>query len=379
MSAILAHGLQILLVESDSASAEAIVEHIAFNNPRRDNVLTVGSLALAESYLRSTRLDIVLLDLWFADGQGLKGFETLRRCAPEVPIVVLLGPGDEELGHACIAAGAQDYLSKAEIGPGNLGHAISLAITRNYVVASDYRRSVGLPNRLAAIVETSSDAILSSTRDGIITSWNRGAEAILGYSRDEVVGQALLEVMRTADADARRAQRIVLDRTLRGDEPGEAQEVVRLRRDGSPVWLSIAAHGIRDQSGKVVALAAICRDITSRKRGQGFVQKHEAAEEFRQAIPQVGARGTYLHGATAVHIAKGLGLLAPRVPHHLLSERELATLRRIAVGRTVKEIAFEFGLSDKTVATYVGRIRTKTSLGGHVEMARYALEHGIVD
>jgi two-component system, NarL family, invasion response regulator UvrY len=71
--------------------------------------------------------------------------------------------------------------------------------------------------------------------------------------------------------------------------------------------------------------------------------------------------------------------LEPTVPHHLLSERELATLRRIAIGRTVKEIAFEFGISDRTVATYVARMRTKTSLRGHVEMARYALEHGIVD
>lgn len=376
MSAILADGLQILLVESDSGSAEAIVEHVAFNNPRRVKVLTVGSLALAKSHLRSTRLDVVLLDLWLPDGQGLEGFETVRRCAPEVPIVVLVGPGDEELGQACIAAGAQDYLSKADLGPRNLGHSISLAIARSYVVASDYRRSVGLPNRLAAIVETSSDAILSSTRDGIITSWNRGAEAILGYPRDEVVGQVLLEVVRTADADARRAQRVVVDRTLSGDEPGEAQEVVRLRKDGSPVWLSIAAHGIRDQSGKVVALAAICRDITSRKHRDDQLQNRHRQVTVRD---QMGARGAYLHADTAAQTVKGLGALEPTVPHHLLSERELATLRRIAIGRTVKEIAFEFGISDRTVATYVARMRTKTSLRGHVEMARYALEHGIVD
>jgi two-component system, NarL family, sensor histidine kinase UhpB len=267
-------GLDILLVEDDPRDVEMIVRHVALGSSR-DRVLTVASLAQAESYLRSTRPDVVLLALRLPDGLGLGCFEAVRSCAPEVPVVVLLGLDGDELGEACVAAGAQDYLWKAEIDSHNLRRSISLAIARNKA-ALVHLRSNELQQHLAAIVEASGDAILSSTRDGTITSWNGAAASILGYPRDEAVGQPLLKVMRTADADARRKQRIVVDRTLSGDAPAETQEVVRLRKNGSPVWLSIATRGIRDQSGNVVGLAAICRDITLRKhRDEQLRDRHE--------------------------------------------------------------------------------------------------------
>lgn len=110
----------------------------------------------------------------------------------------------------------------------------------------------------------------------------------------------------------------------------------------------------------------------------GLIHKHRASDELLDAVRKVAAGGTYLHADTAVQLA---GELRPSVPppHEKLSARERAVFLLIARGRAVKEIAGELGLSDKTVATYLARIRDKTGLSSHVDIARYALQHRLVD
>jgi DNA-binding NarL/FixJ family response regulator len=118
---------------------------------------------------------------------------------------------------------------------------------------------------------------------------------------------------------------------------------------------------------------------TMKAGANGLIHKHHAADDLLLAIQQVADGGTYLHADTAVAVAKSLQTDASPPLHEALSERELDVLRRIALGRAVKEIAFDLGLSNKTVATYLARIRDKTGLIGHVEIARYALRKGLVD
>lgn len=118
---------------------------------------------------------------------------------------------------------------------------------------------------------------------------------------------------------------------------------------------------------------------TLRAGANGFVQKHRASGELLLAIKQVAAGGHYLGAENAVAVASALGKEKPALPHDALSEREAQIFRSIALGRTVKEIAVDLGLSDKTVATYLGRIREKTGLSSHVDIARYALQHRLVD
>jgi two-component system invasion response regulator UvrY len=118
---------------------------------------------------------------------------------------------------------------------------------------------------------------------------------------------------------------------------------------------------------------------TLRAGANGFVQKHRASDELLAAIRQVESGGHYLDAENAVAVASALGKERPSLPHDKLSERELQILRLIAVGRSVKEIAVDLGLSDKTVATYLARIYDKTGLSSHVEIARYALQNHLVD
>ena len=111
----------------------------------------------------------------------------------------------------------------------------------------------------------------------------------------------------------------------------------------------------------------------------GLIHKHHAVDDLLEAVQSIADGGTYLHADAAMVIAKSLHGRKPTLLHHDLSDRELDIFRRIALGRAIKEIGFDLGLSDKTVATYLARIREKTGLTSHVEIARYALKNGLVD
>lgn len=118
---------------------------------------------------------------------------------------------------------------------------------------------------------------------------------------------------------------------------------------------------------------------TMKAGASGLLHKHLAADDLLLAIDRVTNGQTYLHADSAAAIARTLQQRSPTLPHEGLSDRELDIFRRIALGRAIKEIGFDLGLSEKTVATYLARIREKTGLISHVEIARYALKNGLVD
>jgi diguanylate cyclase (GGDEF)-like protein/PAS domain S-box-containing protein len=122
--------------------------------------------------------------------------------------------------------------------------------------------------RLASIVEFSEDAIIGKNMDGVITSWNRGAEKIYGYTRGEVVGRDLsflLPPERQAEIQA------IMERVLSG-QPIECLETQRLTKTGSAIDVSLSVSPIKDASGHIAGASAIARDITQRKAAEKQVQ-----------------------------------------------------------------------------------------------------------
>ena len=122
--------------------------------------------------------------------------------------------------------------------------------------------------RLASIVEFSEDAIIGKNIDGVITSWNRGAEKIYGYTRDEVVGRDLsflLPPERQAEIQA------IMERVLSG-QPIECLETQRLTRIGSAIDVSLSVSPIKDASGHIAGASTIARDITQRKAAEKQIQ-----------------------------------------------------------------------------------------------------------
>ncbi len=126
---------------------------------------------------------------------------------------------------------------------------------------------------LGAIVESSSDAIIGKTLDGIVTSWNRGAEHIFGYTAEEIVGKpiTLLIPPDHLDEEPRLVER------LRHGERIEHFETVRRRKDGRDIDVSLNLSPIKNATGKIIGFSKIVRDITERER---FKQRLRQAEKM---------------------------------------------------------------------------------------------------
>jgi two-component system CheB/CheR fusion protein len=115
---------------------------------------------------------------------------------------------------------------------------------------------------LVAIVESSDDAILSKDLDGIITSWNRGAERLFGYSAEEAVGDSITLLI---PEDRLEEEQTILDRIRQGRTVGH-YETVRKCKDRSLVAISLTVSPVRTIDGEIVGASSIARDITERKR-----------------------------------------------------------------------------------------------------------------
>lgn len=103
----------------------------------------------------------------------------------------------------------------------------------------------------------------------------------------------------------------------------------------------------------------------------------QTSEELLKAVEAVLSRNIYSYPDITLAITQSMRDENIQLPHENLSSREFEIFRLIATGLTVKEIAFQLNLSDKTVSTYLRRIRDKTKLSSHVQIARYALQNGI--
>ena len=133
-------------------------------------------------------------------------------------------------------------------------------------------KAIGL---LAAIVDSSDDAIVSKNLSGVITSWNAGAERIFGYTTEEAVGQHISLII---PPNRLSEERIILERLSRGERIDHF-DTVRMRKDGTTLDISLTISPVRDGTGKIVGASKIARDVTQRKRVERAL--HESEARFR--------------------------------------------------------------------------------------------------
>jgi PAS domain S-box-containing protein len=133
-----------------------------------------------------------------------------------------------------------------------------------------------LSARLAAIVDSSDDAIVSKTLDGVITSWNRGAERLFGYTAAEAIGHDIFLII---PEDRREEEMEVLARLRRGERVDHF-ETVRRAKDGRAVHISLTVSPVRDDRGVIVGASKVARDITERLLAQEALRRaHDELEE----------------------------------------------------------------------------------------------------
>jgi PAS domain S-box-containing protein len=157
---------------------------------------------------------------------------------------------------------------------------------------------------LASIVESSDDAIVGKNLDGIIMSWNRGAERIFGYTAKEIIGQPITTVI---PQDRHSEERDILTRIRRGERI-DHYETIRQRKDGSLIVVSLTVSPVRTADGKVVGASKIARDVTERKRTQERIATlaREAEHRSKNMLASVQAVVNFSNADTPEGLKEGI-------------------------------------------------------------------------
>ena len=151
------------------------------------------------------------------------------------------------------------------------------AVKAFHTAQDERKRNLMELQKFKAIVESTDDAIISKTLDGVITSWNRGAERIFGYAADEAIGKSMLTLM-LVPADRQNEEMELLNHISRGERV-ENFETVRRCKDGHLIDISATISPIQDEHGRAVGTSKIARDITARKRADAELRDSKLAAE----------------------------------------------------------------------------------------------------
>jgi PAS domain S-box-containing protein len=280
-------GSRVLLAD-DNADMRQYIRRLLGDNCEVHAVAD-GLLALKE--IRERRPNLVLADVMMP---GLDGFELLRQIRADgsirdIPVILLSARADEQSRIEGLEAGADDYLIKpfsARELIARVSANLRLADVRSKAIAA-IRESEQRLRWLGSIVESSDEAIVSKNLDGIITSWNAGAERVFGYAAEEAIGQSIVIVI---PEDRQSEEREILTQIRRGQRV-EHFETIRRRKNGSLIVVSLTISPVKDGDGKIVGASKIARDITEQRRNQELIATlaREAEHRSRNMLANVQA------------------------------------------------------------------------------------------
>lgn len=239
---------------------------------------------------------VVVLDFMLPDMDGLRVLAALREAegAAGLPVVMLTARTDVRDQLMAWDAGVSDYVVKPFDEERLLG-AVRAAlnadgdegVARRRQEAVERLRSADADvwQYMASIVEHAEDAIIGKTFDGVITTWNAGAERLYGYRAEEVVGQPISLLV---PADHRDEVPELLGRVGRGERVVNF-DTVRQHRDGRRLQVSVSISPVKNTAGEISGASVICRDVTERARSEGrFRAVVEAAPDAMVIVDRDG-------------------------------------------------------------------------------------------
>jgi len=246
------HHLNVLLVEDNTDDVEILLTQLrdAGYDPREQVVATKADYLAA----LNPELDVILSDYRLPCFSATEALELLKACGMDIPFVLVSETVGEALATQLVRDGAADYLFKDR--PARLGTAVSHAVQQKHQRARE-KRALEELRRLATIVESSEDAIISTSTHGRIVNWNQGAERMFGYAMAEAIGSEVLMLVPPVERNQMRSN---FDRLRQGHRV-QPFETTRLHKDGTEIHVSVLASPIKDQTGEIIGIATAIRDV----------------------------------------------------------------------------------------------------------------------
>jgi two-component system, cell cycle sensor histidine kinase and response regulator CckA len=250
--------LQVLVVDDSESDTQLLLEEIRQNqyDVFHQRVQTPAEFVSA---LGRRVWDVILSDYYMPEFSGPAALKLLQEEDLDIPFIVVSGTYGEDAAVDMMKAGADDFIVKD-----NFSRLVP-AIEREMEAAQTRRERNRAENALrflAAIVESSDDAIYGKTPDGTIVSWNRGAERIFGYRANDIIGRSI-ELLYPA---GQRDELIGIMEQIRHGERVGRYDTVRQHKDGHGVPVSVTVSPIKNASGNIIGASIIARDITDRIR-----------------------------------------------------------------------------------------------------------------
>ena len=271
--------IQVLVVEDSQNDTTLLLEELRQKGyePMHRRVETAEDMLAS---LQQHDWDVIVSDYVMPQFSGPDALKTLGKLNLDLPFIVVSGTYGEEAAVHMMKAGAHDYIVK-----GNLSR-LAPAIEREMEAARSRRaraRAETAMQYLAAIVQSSEDAIYGKNLDSVIVSWNTAAERIFGYRADEIIGRSIAILFPLE----RRDELLDIMSSIRRGEVVGFHETERLRKDGSVMPVSLNISPIKNSEGKIVGASGIARDITRQKRAEE--ERQQLIKKLSDTLRQVKA------------------------------------------------------------------------------------------
>src|ERR1700722_2107708 len=269
----------ILLIQDDSPTARAILKALSHSTDELFEVEWVRRCS--EGLERLAGVAAILLDLFLPDSRGLETFARLFCAAPQIPILVLIDPQDEEIAKLAVQRGAQDYLFKARLDGYLLPKAVRSMIERAANVDAMFEEK----ERAQVTLNSIGDAVMSTDVSCHITHLNAIAEGLTGWRLDEALGHPLEEIFRIVDGKTRITAPNPMASAIRENKTITlTPNCVLIGRDGVEAAIEVSTAPVHDRRGKVTGAVMAFHDV-SMDRAMALRMSHLTQHDSLTELP----------------------------------------------------------------------------------------------